>query len=227
MRSELEKLNHMMSDLFDFEDSRKERDIEKRKQGRQAHSERRETLTAMAGQVEHETNKGFSQIVKSAENLQSKAAIMQDVLNCAGDTTRDATEHASTTKNTSDRASELAETLIKAISDIANKSSRSNQLTQNAVEESNASREAVAELATAAENIGEFVSMISAIADQTNLLALNATIEAARAGDAGKGFAVVASEVKNLAEQTNKSTEEIAAQVQGYPVQNSRGGFRY
>ncbi len=55
--------------------------------------------------------------------------------------------------------------------------------------------------------------MINDIASQTNLLALNATIEAARAGDAGKGFAVVASEVKNLASQTARATEEIAAQV--------------
>ncbi|WP_239544699.1 methyl-accepting chemotaxis protein, partial [Stenotrophomonas maltophilia] len=44
-------------------------------------------------------------------------------------------------------------------------------------------------------------------------LALNATIEAARAGGAGRGFAVVASEVKNLAAQTAKATEEIAAQI--------------
>ena len=68
-------------------------------------------------------------------------------------------------------------------------------------------------LAEGAQKIGDVVELITSIAGQTNLLALNATIEAARAGDAGKGFAVVASEVKNLANQTGKATEEIAAQI--------------
>ncbi|BEL11647.1 methyl-accepting chemotaxis protein [Actinoplanes sichuanensis] len=71
----------------------------------------------------------------------------------------------------------------------------------------------VSSLRTSSDEIRHAVDLINQVAAQTRLLALNATIEAARAGSAGRGFGVVANEVKNLANETSSSSEQIMNQV--------------
>ncbi len=73
--------------------------------------------------------------------------------------------------------------------------------------------ETIERLGTYGDEIGQVVDRIDEIADQTNLLALNAAIEAARAGEEGKGFAVVAEEVRELAEEADAATDEIAGMM--------------
>ncbi|SFT91446.1 methyl-accepting chemotaxis protein [Halomonas saccharevitans] len=69
------------------------------------------------------------------------------------------------------------------------------------------------ELSTNAAGIAELLGDIDEITFQTNLLALNASVEAARAGEQGRGFAVVAGEVRQLAQRTRETAEQIRSRI--------------
>ena len=76
-------------------------------------------------------------------------------------------------------------------------------------------------LATRSQEVGKIVDLITGIAKQIHLLALNASIEASRSGEAGRRFAVVAAEVKELANKTTESAEDISSLIGG--IQHSSG----
>ena len=171
----------------------------------------------------------LSTIIVSIANSSQETLIVTDDLNKATN------EIFTTSKQTVSQASLIAEEAIKMNQNLLSVSSAAEELsvtiseinkqtasTLGFAKEANTSitdtATIISDLETKSNEINNITESIQNIADQTKLLSLNASIEAANAGEAGKGFAVVASEVKDLANQTANSLEDIKKQI--FAVQN-------
>lgn len=64
------------------------------------------------------------------------------------------------------------------------------------------------------QKIGSILGIIDNISAQTNLLAFNAAVESTHAGEFGEGFKVISQEIRTLADQSVKSTADIAKLIQ-------------
>jgi len=122
-----------------------------------------------------------------------------------------AAEQMSTNMNTIAAA---IEEMSASISEISHSAGDASKVATEATNRSHEATNAMNKLGIAAKEIGQVTDVIKKIADKTNLLALNATIEAASAGEAGKGFAVVAGEIKELANQSSASADDIAQRIE-------------
>jgi methyl-accepting chemotaxis protein len=76
-------------------------------------------------------------------------------------------------------------------------------------EESQKAMAAMQRLAQQTGEVAKIIEVIRELVSDTELLAFNAAIIAAKAGEEGKGFSVVADEIRDLADRTTNSAQEI------------------
>jgi len=163
------------------------------------------------GQVEKaisEISDGASSQAGESQTAMDNVAIMGEMIQ---ETTREV-ESLRANAADMDQAGNQAMKILNKLSEINDKTRES---VETIYEQTNATNASVNEIRSAVE-------MITGIAEQTNLLSLNASIEAARAGEAGRGFAVVASEIQKLAEQSNRSANEIEKIIENLSAESSR-----
>ena len=175
--------------------------------------ERRVTLIGLADAFDQSVGGIVGMVASAAGQMRGAAQNMTGRVSDAGRLATAVSAAAAQANVNVQTVAAATEELSSSIDEISQQVSLSAGIAREAAAQAERTNHTVEGLSQAADKIGQVVSLIQQIAGQTNLLALNATIEAARAGEAGKGFAVVAQEVKQLATQTSKATEDIAAQI--------------
>lgn len=172
-----------------------------------------QNMAALAAAVE-DTASSIEQMIASIKQVSENT----DALSVSAEqTSSSVAEMSASIKEVEQRAVESARLAEKVSIDAsehgmatASEAIKGMQNIKAAVE---ATAEALNRLVKRSQEIGQILKVIDEVTDQTGLLALNAAILAAQAGEHGKGFAVVAEEIKDLAERTAASTQEIAGLI--------------
>lgn len=169
--------------------------------------------------VKNEVEKSTETVGKLFETTQNVSISMQEIVDSTTMTAQsieDQNQMTQTIQNAIQQTSERSQKMVGIATD-SNESIQENmqvmeelQVQSRLIADTNTEvNEAMIRLQEKTKEVEAIAGMILGISNQTNLLALNASIESARAGEAGKGFAVVADQIRQLADQTKKSTEEI------------------
>ncbi len=181
----------------------------------------RDELLGLADTLQNEVESAVNEIAALGNQLQGVSGQMTSSAELVSGQTEEVANSAQEATGNVETVAAATEQLSASNAEINRQMAESTRISSEASTRAQETNDLVVSLSQSADRIGEVIALITDIAEQTNLLALNATIEAARAGDAGKGFAVVAAEVKNLANQTEKATEEISGQIAG--IQKATG----
>lgn len=142
-----------------------------------------------------ELNASMEEISASILNIRESTKVADDKINeLAGNT---------------DELVIYADDMERRASELERKAVENKHNTGIVVEDNIAKWQQATDESKKVEKINELTNEILQISRQTNLLALNASIEAARAGEAGKGFAVVADEIRQLADSSRQTADNI------------------
>jgi len=175
-------------------------------------------LSVISRQLSSVSERTMNQTTAVSERMGRMSANINAMATGAEQASSNATEVAGAAEQMSMNMNTIAaaiEQMSASISDISNNAGEARDVANEATVKSREATDTMGKLGIAAKEIGQVTEVIKRIADKTNLLALNATIEAASAGEAGKGFAVVAGEIKELANQSATSADDIARRIEG------------
>lgn len=178
-----------------------------------------EDIIGISKTVREESDKSTEMVNNLVESTESVAHSMQEISSATNLTACNIEEQNNMTQSIQEAIEETGQRSrnMVGIATESNESIHENIKVMTELKEHSAQisdtnaqvTESMVRLQNKTKEVEEIAGMILDISSQTNLLALNASIESARAGEAGRGFAVVADQIRQLAEQTRSSTEEI------------------
>ena len=173
-------------------------------------AESKRVMNAFADQFEEQVGEIVAMVAKTSQDMQGMSSKLAESAQATSQKSSHVAQASMESSGLVNSSASAAEELSASIQEISRNVSDTAKTTLLCSDAAKTSQSNLHHLQQAVARVDGVIQSINDVAEQTNLLALNATIEAARAGDAGKGFAVVASEVKNLANESQKMTEEIA-----------------